>query len=303
MSTLTTIDLDFQSTDGIIAAYAAPTGAGGFALFETGPASTVGAVERAVATLGFGLDDLAAIFVTHVHLDHSGAAGSLARRTGCEVWAHPAGAAHLIDPGAKLLPSAERIYGDRLEALWGRTEGVPSRRLRTVGHGERIVVGGLEVVAWHTPGHAVHHVAFQVGGDVVTGDVGGVRFPGADHVLPPMPPPDIDVEAWRRSLELLRGLSPERLLLTHFGAFSDPARHLEELDDRLLRWTAIAERTVARGGSRDELGAELLELDEAEIAVEALPDGVIGRYRQLCPMVENSAGLHRYVAKRAAASS
>jgi glyoxylase-like metal-dependent hydrolase (beta-lactamase superfamily II) len=303
MSTLSTIDLKFQSTDGIIAAFAAPTGDGGFALFETGPASTLGAVEHAVAGLGLTLDDLAAIFVTHVHLDHSGAAGALARRTGCAVWAHPAGAAHLIDPGAKLLPSAERIYGDRLEALWGRTEGVPSRQLRTVGDGDRIVVGGLEVVAWHTPGHAVHHVAWQVGGDVVTGDVGGVRFPGADHVLPPMPPPDIDVEAWRRSLELLRGLAPERLLLTHFGAFDDPVRHLDDLDDRLVRWTAIAERTVAAGGRRDELGAALLELDEAEIAVEDLSVSIVTLYRRLCPMVENSAGLYRWVAKRSGGSS
>ena len=298
MPRLTTIDLGFQGFNQVIAAFAAPTGDGRFVLFESGPASSVEAVERAVADLGFKVDDLAAIFATHVHLDHSGGAGVLARRTGCTVYAHPAGVAHLIDPNAKLLPSAERLYGDRLVPLWGETKGVPSRQLKVAGHGEKVVVGDLEVIAWHTPGHAVHHIAYQVGGDVVTGDVGGIRFPGADHVAPPMPPPDIDVELWRESLDLLRSLEPERLLLTHYGAFSDPVRHLDELEERLLAWTAIAEATVADGGSREDLAGKLQALDESELAVESLPDDIIARYRHLCPMLENSAGLYRYVSKR-----
>ncbi len=298
MPRLTTIDLGFQGFNQVIAAFAAPTGDGRFVLFESGPASSVEAVERAVADLGFEVDDLAAIFATHVHLDHSGGAGVLARRTGCTVYAHPAGVAHLIDPNAKLLPSAERLYGDRLVPLWGETKGVPSRQLKVAGHGEKVVVGDLEVIAWHTPGHAVHHIAYQVGGDVVTGDVGGIRFPGADHVAPPMPPPDIDVELWRESLDLLRSLEPERLLLTHYGAFSDPVRHLDELEERLLAWTAIAEATVADGGSREDLAGKLQALDESELAVESLPDDIIARYRHLCPMLENSAGLYRYVSKR-----
>jgi len=302
MKQLTTIDLGFQGFSQVIAAFAAPTGDGRFVLFESGPASSVEAVERAVADLGFTVDDLAAIFATHVHLDHSGGAGVLARQTGCTVYAHPAGVAHLIDPHAKLLPSAERLYGDRLEPLWGKTEGVPSRQLKTVGHGEKITVGELEVVAWHTPGHAVHHVAYQVGDDVVTGDVGGIRFPGADHVAPPMPPPDIDVELWRESLDLIRGLQPQRLLLTHYGAFDDPIRHLDELEERLLRWTAVAERVVADGGGREELAAALTTIEDDEIAAEALPEDIVARYRHLCPMAENSAGLFRYVAKRAASS-
>lgn len=298
MPRLTTIDLGFQGFNQVIAAFAAPTGDGRFVLFESGPASSVEAVERAVADLGFEVDDLAAIFATHVHLDHSGGAGVLARRTGCTVYAHPAGVAHLIDPNAKLLPSAERLYGDRLVPLWGKTEGVPSRQLKVAGHGEKVVLGDLEIIAWHTPGHAVHHIAYQVGGDVVTGDVGGIRFPGADHVAPPMPPPDIDVELWRESLDLLRSLEPERLLLTHYGAFSDPVRHLDELEERLLAWTAIAEATVADGGSREDLAGKLQALDESELAVESLPDDIIARYRHLCPMLENSAGLYRYVSKR-----
>jgi glyoxylase-like metal-dependent hydrolase (beta-lactamase superfamily II) len=298
MPRLTTIDLGFQGFSQVIAAFAAPTGDGRFVLFESGPASSVEAVERAVADLGFEIDDLAAIFATHVHLDHSGGAGVLARRTGCTVYAHPAGVAHLIDPNAKLLPSAERLYGDRLVPLWGETKGVPSRQLKTAGHGEKIVLGDLEVVAWQTPGHAVHHIAWQVGRDVVTGDVGGIRFPGADYVAPPMPPPDIDVVLWRESLDLVRSLEPERLLLTHYGAFEDPERHLDELEARLLSWTAIAEAIVADGGSRKDLAGALQALDEKELGAESLSDDIVARYRHLCPMPENSAGLYRYVSKR-----
>ena len=298
MQELTTIDLGFQGFSQVIAAFAAPTGDGRFVLFESGPASSVEAVERGIDELNFAIEDLAAIFVTHVHLDHSGGAGVLARRTGCTVYAHPAGVAHLIDPGAKLLPSAERLYGDMLEPLWGKTEGVPSRQLKTVEHGAKIEIGDLEITGWYTPGHAVHHVAWQVGSDVVTGDVGGVRFPGANHVIPPLPPPDIDIEDWRKSLALLRSLEPERLLLTHFGAFDDPLRHLDELEHRLSRWTAIATTTVAQNGNREDLGNALLVLDDEEIAAQSLTEEIVERYRRLCPIVESSAGLFRYAKKR-----
>jgi glyoxylase-like metal-dependent hydrolase (beta-lactamase superfamily II) len=299
MGRLTTIDLGFQGFSQIIAAFAAPTGDGRFVLFESGPASTIDAVEAGVAELGFGLDDLAAVFATHVHLDHSGGAGVLAHRSGCVVYAHPAGAAHLVDPGAKLLPSAERLYGELMIPLWGQIEAVPEGQLQVVDHGEAVRMGDLEVTAWHTPGHATHHIAWQVKGDVITGDVAGVRFPGAEHVLPPMPPPDIEIGTWRQSLELLRGLRPERLLLTHFGAFGDPLRHIDELEERLLRWTAIAEKTIVAGGGPEDVGEVLLALDEEEIQVKSLPEETVARYRRLCPMVENSAGLYRYVTKRA----
>jgi glyoxylase-like metal-dependent hydrolase (beta-lactamase superfamily II) len=183
--------------------------------------------------------------------------------------------------------------------LWGTTESVREDLVFAVEDGEALSVDGLTVVAWHTPGHAVHHVAWQVGSSVVTGDVAGVRFPGASHVLPPMPPPDIDVEAWRQSLDRLRALDPNELLLTHFGAFDDPRRHLDELEDRLLRWTEVAQRVVAGGGDRERLGEELRALDESEMAAVAVPDAVAERYRRLCPVRESSAGLYRYCTLKA----
>lgn len=298
MTRMRTLDLGFYGTDRLIASFLAATD-DGFVLFDPGPASCVERLEAAVEAEGHSLSQLVAVFATHVHLDHAGGAGVLARRTGCEVHCHPAGARHLADPRAKLLPSAERLYGDMMVPLWGETEGVPEDLVRAAGDGQEVVADGLRVVAWHTPGHAVHHVAWQVEDSIVTGDVAGVRFPGASHVLPPMPPPDIDVEAWRRSLDRLRALQPSELLLTHFGAFDDPSRHLDELEDRLVRWTGIADRVVAEGGDWRRLGAELEALDGTEMARSGVAPDTVERYRRLCPMKENSAGLFRYCSQRA----
>ncbi len=291
-----TLDLEFFGATEIIASFLVPVEEG-FVLFETGPASSVKVLERRVNDAGFELGQLRAIFATHVHLDHSGGAGVLARKTGCKVFSHPAGAPHLANPGDKLLPSAERIYKDMMVPLWGVTESVPETQLRSVENGESINVGGLEIVAHHTPGHAVHHVAWQIGDAVATGDVGGVRFPGATHVLPPMPPPDIEIEDWRASLALLRRLAPSRLLLTHYGAFDDPARHLDELEDRLLGWTETARRVVAEGGDREALGKALAAQDEREMEISRVPPEAAARYRKLCPVKESSAGLFRYCTK------
>lgn len=293
MVEIRTLDLEFFGAKGVIASFLAPV-EGGFVLFDPGPASAVETLERRVIEAGHVLSGLRAVFATHVHLDHSGGAGVLARRTGCTIYAHPLGAPHLLDPHRKLLPSAERLYKEMMIPLWGTTEAAPEGTVRAVADGETVEVGGLAVTAHHTPGHAAHHAAWQAGGSVVTGDVAGVRFPGASHVLPPMPPPDIDIEAWRASLDVLRRLEPVRLLLTHYGAFDDVARHLEELEGRLLRWTETARRVLAEGGDRAALGAELLRLDEGEMEASGVPAEAVARYRRLCPMEENSAGLFRY---------
>lgn len=293
MAGIQTLDLEFYGTAELIASFLAPTD-GGFVLFDPGPASAVNAVGRRVHEAGFELEDLRAVFATHVHLDHAGGAGVLAQRTGCAVCCHPLGAPHLKDPAAKLLPSAERLYGDKMEPLWGTTVGVPKDQLRIVGDGEAVTIDGLEVVGWHTPGHAVHHVAWQIGDAVSTGDVAGVRFPGSSHVLPPLPPPDIDVEKWRNSLEVLRRLAPSRLLLTHFGAFDDPERHIDELEERLVRWTEIARRVVSEGGDKNDLGVELERVDSDEMTASNVSPEAVERYKRLCPVKESSVGLFRY---------
>ncbi len=293
MKEIQTLDLEFFGGTELIASFLVPVD-GGFVLFDPGPASAVETVERRVGEAGFGLDDLRAVFPTHVHLDHSGGAGVLAQRTGCTVFCHPIGAPHLEDPAAKLLPSAERLYGDMMEPLWGTTVSVPKDQIKTIDDGETVTIGGLEVIGWHTPGHANHHVAWQIGDAVATGDVAGVRFPGATHVLPPLPPPDIDIEKWRQSLRVLRRLDPNRLLLTHFGAFDDPMRHIDELEDRLVRWAEIAAQVVSDGGDKIALGVELEQIDNDEMAASEVPPETAERYRRLCPVKESSVGLFRY---------
>jgi glyoxylase-like metal-dependent hydrolase (beta-lactamase superfamily II) len=173
MTEFHTLDLEFYGTPHLISSFLAPTESG-FVLFDPGPASAADALERQVSEVGLELPDLQAVFATHVHLDHAGGSGVLAEKTDCTVYCHPVGAPHLHDPGAKLLPSAERLYGDMMEPLWGRTVGVQNDRLKAVGDGESVTVDGLEVTAWHTPGHAVHHTVWQVGDAVSTGDVAGL---------------------------------------------------------------------------------------------------------------------------------
>jgi len=297
MVEISTLDLEFFGAEELVASFLAPTD-DGFVLFETGPASTVAVLEREICRAGYTPGDLRAVFVTHVHLDHSGGAGILAQRTGCTVFAHPAGGEHLVAPERKLLPSAERLYGEMMEPLWGTTIGVPDENLEVVEDGKTVTVGGLEVTGWHTPGHATHHVAWQVDGSVVTGDVAGVRFQEATHVLPPMPPPDIDVELWLESLAKLRSLDPARLLLTHFGSFDDAARHLDELEARLDLWTEIAQRVVAEGGDHEALTEELEAVDQQEMEAAAVSAEAVVRYKRICPMDGNSFGLYRYCTRK-----
>ncbi len=289
-----TLDLNFMGYSQLIASFLVPCSDGGFVLFETGPASTLETLESEIIEAGFQLEDLRGIFPTHVHLDHSAGAGSLAIRTGAPVFVHPEGAPHLIDPSEKLLPSAKRLYGDMMTPLWGTVEPVPKELVVVAQDGDTVELEGLEIVAHHTPGHAVHHIAWQVGRAVAMGDVGGVRFPDATHVLPPMPPPDIDVDLWLHSLERIRAVEPDLLLLTHFGVFDDVERHLDELEARLTRWLDVARQTLATDDDGSTVAEAILALDEAEMAESTVPPDAVERYRKLCPMDANAAGLERY---------
>jgi glyoxylase-like metal-dependent hydrolase (beta-lactamase superfamily II) len=297
MPEITPIDLQYLGNSEVICAFAAPTGTGGCVLFETGPANACDTVVAGLARVGYAIRQLQAIFVTHVHLDHAGGAGVLAQQAECPVYVHPLGAPHLVDP-SRLLTSAERLYGDRMEHLWGTTRPVPGAQVVAVTDGVMIRCGRLEVRALHTPGHARHHVAWQVGESVATGDVAGVRFPGSDHVLPPTPPPDIDLEAWTSSILRIRQLNPLQLLLTHFGSFTDCNDHLDHLTNRLERWQELTARVLGAGGTAADLAADLTALDSSEMATNGVAPATAERYRRLCPMADNAGGLARYWQQR-----
>jgi glyoxylase-like metal-dependent hydrolase (beta-lactamase superfamily II) len=181
-----------------------------------------------------------ALLLTHIHFDHAGAAGTLVREwPDLEVWVHERGARHLADP-TRLVASAKRLYGDDFDRLWGEVVPIPERSLRVVGGGER--QDGWEVA--YTPGHASHHVSYRHGasGWVFAGDTCGVRLPTGDLLLPPTPPPDIDLDAWFASIERIEAWDPERIAITHFGDYGDVPEHLDRMREALRHWSDLARR-------------------------------------------------------------
>jgi glyoxylase-like metal-dependent hydrolase (beta-lactamase superfamily II) len=227
-----------------------------------------------------------ALLLTHIHLDHAGASGSLVRKfPHLRVYVHAVGAPHLVDP-ARLLESAARLYGDDMEPLWGEVMPVPEDSVVSLEGGE--TVEGMRVA--YVPGHAQHHVAYldEESGDAYVGDVAGVRIPPDEYTLAPTPPPDIDVEAWGRSLDRVAEWQPRRLCLTHFGHSDQPLEQLERLREN-LRWHA----QLARGGDRDRF----LEDIGSELERELDPD-LAARARQAAPPEQLWLGLERYWRKR-----
>src|ERR1700736_3530494 len=176
-----------------------------------------------------------ALLLTHIHLDHAGATGSLVKRwPDLEVYVHERGAPHLIDP-SRLLQSARRLYGENMEPWWGEMLPVPEGNLRVLEGGERVLEGSVEVA--YTPGHASHHVCYLHEGTAFVGDVGGVRITSKGPTIPPTPPPDVDVGAWHESIERVRAWSPHRLAITHFDVYEDVEEQLDELSRRLDGWS------------------------------------------------------------------
>lgn len=262
----------------------------GDVLIDPGP-------ESCLKTLLAGLEgqEPRVIALTHIHLDHAGATGALVKRfPSVEVWVHARGARHLIDP-AKLLASAGRLYGDDMQRLWGEVLPVPSERVRQLQGGETLDAPfgapGMFHVAY-TPGHASHHVAYlhQDSGTVFSGDVGGVRIAPEGPVLAPTPPPDIDLPAWRESLETIEAWRPSALVPTHFGRYEDVPEHLAQLRERLGEWERLAV-----GGDESEFARVLGE----RMRIDGDPDAA-SAYQQAMPADQSYAGMRRYLEKSAA---
>jgi glyoxylase-like metal-dependent hydrolase (beta-lactamase superfamily II) len=228
-----------------------------------------------------------ALLLTHIHLDHAGASGSLVERwPELEVYVHERGARHLIDP-TKLLDSARRLYGEELDTLWGDVVAVPERNLRVLSGSERVLDGAFEVA--YTPGHASHHVSYLHGSTAFVGDVGGVRIREDALTIPPTPPPDIDLDAWHESIERIAAWRPGRLAVTHFGAYEDVDAQLGEVGRRLDDWAARA---------RDQEREEFIAGIEAEVARGAAAE--LGpNYTQAAAPEQMHAGLDRFWRKRA----
>jgi glyoxylase-like metal-dependent hydrolase (beta-lactamase superfamily II) len=239
-------DGHFRGTPGVIAT-AVLEGPSGFALVDPGPTSDLPALEADLASGGLSLDDLESVLLTHIHLDHAGAAGTLVRRRpGCRVYVHERGARHMAAP-EKLIASATQLYGDQMDVLWGEFAPVPQANLHVLSGGERLVVAGHDLDVAYTPGHAQHHVSYfhRASRTAFVGDVGGCRTAHMSAVMPPTPPPDIDVPVWHGSIARILDWQPAALFLTHFGPVTAVVAHLADLLDRLEAMQATARRLLA----------------------------------------------------------
>jgi glyoxylase-like metal-dependent hydrolase (beta-lactamase superfamily II) len=212
---------------------------------------------------------------------------------------HELGYPHLADP-SKLVTSATRIYGERMDELWGEARPVPEERLVVLGDGEKVGAAGGRLVAHNTPGHAYHHLAYLEpdSGSLFAGDVAGIRLPGQSYVRPPTPPPEIDVEAWVRSIENIRKVAPVTLHPTHFGSYEDVDRHLSELEQRLQDWLLFVEGRSHEGASREEISEELRTKGDAEMLAEGADPEESERYDLAGNYEMLTAGILRYVEKR-----
>ncbi|MGB2952089.1 MAG: MBL fold metallo-hydrolase [Gaiellaceae bacterium] len=277
MPLLEPLDLEFLGPR-VIGCYLLET-EDGLALFDCGPATTVDALKRRLGERGLELGDVRHLLLSHIHLDHAGAAGSLTREhPGLRVHVSEIGAPHLVDP-SRLERSARRLYGEDFDRLWGKLTPVPRENVEAVG--ERVL--GLE--CFPSPGHASHHVCYLAGdGTLYAGDATGVRIQPSRFVLPPTPPPEFDLEAWLETLDEIERRSPARLALIHFGVAEDPERHIGDLRNRLIAWA----RKVGDGLSEEEfIRAGLEELGDDATA-----------YDHAIPLRQTYAGIARYWQKR-----
>ena len=292
-----TIDLNFLGLKQAIAAYLV-VGPGGPVLVETGPGSTQEALVAGLAEHGLAPGDLEAALISHIHLDHAGAAGWLAAQ-GVTICVHPLGAPHLISP-ERLLHSAGRIYGDEMDRLWGEMLAAPAERVRAVEDGEVVVAGGLRFRAIETKGHAGHHHTWLIEGRSIafTGDVAGVRMPGEDMLAVPAPPPEIDLDAWNASLVQLSRLGLKRIYPTHFGAFDDVEGHLERLRDELEVCADFIHQAMLAGKTREEIVPAYLQWQRERAASKGIGDAAMQGYEAANPLEMSVDGLMRYWRKR-----
>lgn len=260
-------DLNFVGQPGIIAT-GLLHGADGVGLVDPGPTTALPVLRKALAARGFSTADVRWILLTHIHLDHAASTGTLLKECPtARVIVHERGAPHLIDP-SKLLASATRLYGADMERLWGEILPVPSANVDAVGERARTTVAGHEVdIAW-TPGHAWHHVSYYLPAAKVAfvGDTAGVCRPSGRAVLPPTPPPDIDLEAWRQSTQTILDWNPDVLFLTHFGPQSAPRVHFQDLWKRMDDWSARVHASLSTDGTDEQRAAAFMESITDELA-------------------------------------
>jgi glyoxylase-like metal-dependent hydrolase (beta-lactamase superfamily II) len=294
------VDLNFLGHPQIIAT-AILHGPAGVALVDPGPSTTLETLTSELERKSIRFGDVRHQLITHIHLDHACATGSILEKfPHIEVFVHSRGAPHLIDP-SKLLASAGRLYAQDMDRLWGRVSSVPSRNIHALEGGETLAVVGREVKVEYTPGHASHHVSYLDAGARVAfvGDTAGIRRGSGGYVMPPTPPPDIDLEAWRESERRILAWDPDTLFLTHFGPYHGARPHLQEMFENLDAWSRRIRRLLADDAlSDDDRRKQFTEESFADLR-RRVGESEASDYTRAGGLNYSYQGLARYWRKRA----
>ena len=291
------IDLNFRGSDRVIAT-AVLMGPDGVTLVDPGPTSCLPALEAGLRQRGLTLRDVRSLLITHIHLDHAGAVGTIVERVpSIEVHVYERGAPHMVDP-TKLLASATRLYGDQMETRWGAFLPVPAAHVHVLQGGERIATAGTTFSVAYTPGHAKHHVSFldEATGTAYVGDTGGIRVSG-DYLLAPTPPPDIDLAAWRESLAVIDAWNPVSLFLTHFGVVTAAKAHTARFRETLAAQAAAVRWSLTAGNTDEERARVFVAQMRREVRT-AMPEHEALATELAAPFDQLWQGLARYWSKQ-----
>ena len=291
------IDVEYQGHPQLIACGVVETEAG-LLLVDPGPAVSVPTLEAKLEELGSGFSDVNGLLLTHIHLDHAGATGLIVdRHPHVQVYVHSRGARHMIHQ-ERLLASAERLYGTEMKELWGSFLPTPEPNVHVLEGGETLEIGGRTLDVAYTPGHASHHVSYleRSTGTAFVGDNAGMRVTGGDYVLPVTPPPDVQLEDWHTSLDMLRAWEPERLFVTHFGASEDVTWHLDEISRQLDEWAERVRLSLGDGRGEDADADRARAFRDREmVAIEAKLEPALRTPYGVMGLIEPSwHGLARY---------
>jgi len=293
----TYIDLNFRGSPRVIAT-AILQGSDGVTLVDPGPTSCLPALEAGLTERGLTLRDVRALLLTHIHLDHAGAAGTIIERVpGIRLYVHERGAPHMIDP-EKLLASATRLYGANMDTLWGAFLPVPASNVTVLKGGERLELAGTALKVAYTPGHAKHHVSYldEHNGMAYVGDTAGVRVSG-DYLIAPTPPPDIDIEAWQESINVIDAWQPVSLFLTHFGPVTPARAHLSRFRSVVANAADVSRQMLEAGGSDEELSKRFAGKMRQDVR-QSLPEHEARAAELAAPFDQLWQGLSRYWQKK-----
>src|SRR5580700_9497334 len=301
MDSTTVLDLNWMGRQHSIAAVLLESG-GHFAILDPGPASTLETLRGQMLSRGLSVSHLDTILLTHIHLDHAGATGTLLRENpNLRVFVHSRGAAHLVDP-SKLLASAGRLWGDDLPRLFGETLAVREQNIQTLDGGETLSVGTRKIDVIYTPGHASHHLTYfeEREGVAFAGDTAGIRIANGPYIMPATPPPDIDLAVWEKSFAAILDRQPTRLFVTHFGYAENPAKHIADFRERLHLWADITEKALQSTSDVEAALQFFLEQTQAEM-LEYLSKADAEQHAFTAGLPLSFLGLARHIRKRSIA--